>query len=60
MEIDELISGIIIKKIGKILSETPVKSAEILNPFSLRSFSFFNLTLLDSFNRTLAESFNSR
>jgi hypothetical protein len=55
MEIDELISGIIIKKIDKILSETPVKPAEILNPFSSRFFSYFNFALLGFSNKISAE-----
>jgi hypothetical protein len=46
-------------KINKMLSEAPVKPAEILNPFSSRFFSFFNLALLGSFNRTPAEPLNS-
>jgi hypothetical protein len=60
MEIDELISGIVIKKIDKILSETLVKPAEILNLFSSRSFSFFNFALLDSPNKILIKSFSNR
>jgi hypothetical protein len=59
MKIDELILGIIIKKIDKILSEAPAKFAEILNLFSPRSFFFFNFALLNSFNRTPAELFNN-
>jgi hypothetical protein len=42
----------VIPKISKILSKIPVKPAKILNPFSSRSFSFLNLTLLDFFNKT--------
>jgi hypothetical protein len=59
MEIDELISGIIIKKISEILSEIPLKPAKILNPFSPQSFSFLNPVLLNSFNKTLTEPLNS-
>jgi hypothetical protein len=47
MEIDELISGIIVKEIvpeiGKTLFETLAKPAEILNPFSSQSFFFLIL-----------------
>jgi hypothetical protein len=46
-------------KVNKILSETFVKFIKILNPFSPRFFSFFNLTLLDFSDRTLAELFNN-
>jgi hypothetical protein len=50
---------IIIPEMGEMLSEAPVKPAEILNPFSFRSFSFLNFTLLGFSDKTLAESFNS-
>jgi hypothetical protein len=49
----------IIPKIDKILSEVPVKPAEILNPFSFQSFSFLNFTLLGFFDKTLAEFLNN-
>jgi hypothetical protein len=49
----------IIPKIDKILSEAPVKPAEILNLFSSRFFFFFNFALLNSFNRTPAKLFNN-
>jgi hypothetical protein len=49
----------IIPKIDKILSETLVKPAEILNLFSPRFFFFFNLTLLNSFGKILAKLFNN-
>jgi hypothetical protein len=60
MEIDELILGDIIKRVNKMLSEVPVKSAKILNPFSPRFFFFLNFALLDSSDKILAESFGSR
>jgi hypothetical protein len=59
MEIDELISGVIVKKMGKILFKAPVKLAKILNLFSPQFFSFFNFTLLGFLDRTPAEFFNS-
>jgi hypothetical protein len=49
----------IIPEINKILSEIPVKPAEILNLFSSRFFSFFNLTLLGFFGRIFTELFNN-
>jgi hypothetical protein len=49
----------IIPEINKILSETPVKPAEILNPFSSRFFSFFNLALLDFPDKILVKLFNN-
>jgi hypothetical protein len=49
----------IIPKINKMLSETPIKPAEILNLSLSRSFSFLNLTLLGSSNKTLAEPFSN-
>jgi hypothetical protein len=49
----------VISKISKILSETPVKPAEILNLFSSRFSSFLNFALLGSPNKTLAKFFNS-
>jgi hypothetical protein len=49
----------IIPKMGKILSEALTEPAEILNPFSFRSFSFFNFTLLGSLNKISAELFNN-
>jgi hypothetical protein len=45
----------IISKINKILSKAPVKPAKILNSFSSRSFSFFNLALLDFPGKILTE-----
>jgi hypothetical protein len=60
IEIDELISGVIIEKVDKMLSETPVKPAEILNPFSPRSSSFLNFALLGSPNKIPAKSLSSR
>jgi hypothetical protein len=42
-------------EVNKILSGVSVKPAEILNPFSFRSFSFFNFALLDFLNRIPAE-----
>jgi hypothetical protein len=59
MEIDELISGVIIEKMGKILSEALIELAEILNPFSSRFFSFFNLTLLGSPDRIPVKPFGN-
>jgi hypothetical protein len=59
MEIDELISGIIIREIGKILSEIPVKPAEILNLFSSRFFFFLNFALLNSPSKTFTELFGN-
>jgi hypothetical protein len=59
MEIDELISRVIVKKMGKILLKALVKPTEILNLFSPRSFSFFNFTLLNSSGKTPAEPFNN-
>jgi hypothetical protein len=49
----------IIPKINKILSEAPVKPAEILNFFSSRFFFFFNLALLDSPDKILTKLFNN-
>jgi hypothetical protein len=49
----------VISKINKILSEVLVKSAEILNLFSSRFFSFFNLALLGFFDRIPAEFFGN-
>jgi hypothetical protein len=49
----------IIPEISKILSETPVKPAEILNLFSFRFFSFLNFALLGSPNRIFAEFFGN-
>jgi hypothetical protein len=49
----------IIPKMSKILLKAPVKPAEILNLFLPRSFSFFDLTLLDSSNKIFAELFNN-
>jgi hypothetical protein len=49
----------IISKIGKMLSEAPVKSAEVLNLFLSRFFSFLNFALLGFFGRILAKLFNS-
>jgi hypothetical protein len=46
-------------KVNKILSEVPIKSAENLNPFSPRSFSFLNFALLGFFNRIFAKPFNN-
>jgi hypothetical protein len=42
-------------KIDEILSKVPIKSAEILNPFSPRFFFFLNFTLLDSPNKIPAK-----
>jgi hypothetical protein len=60
MEIDELILGIIVEEVGKILSEAPLEPAEVLNPFSPRSSFFLDFALLGSFGRTLTEPFSSR
>jgi hypothetical protein len=46
-------------KINKILSETFIKPAEILNPFSSRFFSFLNFIFLDFFGKTFAKSLNN-
>jgi hypothetical protein len=49
----------IIPEIDKILSKAPVKPAEILNPSSPQSFSFFNPALLDSSGKTPAKLLNN-
>ena len=59
MEIDELISGIVIKKVNKMSSKAPTKPAEILNPSSPRFFSFLNPTLLDFSGKTPAKPFGN-
>jgi hypothetical protein len=46
-------------EIDKMLFRALVKPAEILNPFSPRSFSFFNSALLGFPDRTPAELFNN-
>jgi hypothetical protein len=46
-------------EMDKLLLETLAKLAEILNPFSSRSFSYFNPALLDFPGRTLTESLSS-
>jgi hypothetical protein len=60
MKIDELISGVIIKKMDKVLSEIPVKLAKILNPFSFRFSFFLNFALLDSPGKISVKSLNNR
>jgi hypothetical protein len=60
MEIDELILGVIMEKVGEMLLEISVKFAEVLNPFSPRFSSFLNFALLGFPGRTPAESFSSR
>jgi hypothetical protein len=42
-----------------LLLKAPVKLAEVLNPFSSRSSSFFNFAFLDFFNRTFAKPLGS-
>jgi hypothetical protein len=49
----------VISKISKILSEAPVKPAEILNLFSFRFFSFFDFALLGFSGRIFAEFFSN-
>jgi hypothetical protein len=46
-------------KVNEILSEAPVKLAEVLNLFSPRFFSFFNFALLGFFGRIPAEPFDN-
>jgi hypothetical protein len=46
-------------EIDEILSKIPVKSAKVLNPFSSRFFSFFNLALLDFSNKIPVKSFSN-
>jgi hypothetical protein len=46
-------------EVNEILSGVPAKPAEILNLFSPRSFSFFNLALLGFPDRTPAELFGN-
>jgi hypothetical protein len=45
----------VISKVSEILSEVPVKPAEILNLFSSRFFFFFDSALLDFFSKIPAE-----
>jgi hypothetical protein len=52
---DREIKNILNLKMDKILSETLIKPAKVLNSSSPRSPSFFNPALLDSSNRTPAE-----
>jgi hypothetical protein len=47
-------------KINEILSEISVKPAEILNPFSPRFFSFFDLALLGFSGKTPVESLGNQ
>jgi hypothetical protein len=47
-------------EMDELLLEIPVKPAEILNPFSPRSFSFLNPALLDFSDKTSTEPFNNR
>jgi hypothetical protein len=49
----------VIPKINKILSEILAEPAEILNPFSPRSFFFFNFALLSFPDRIFTELFDS-
>jgi hypothetical protein len=56
---DKKMRNIINLKIDEILSEAPAKPAKILNPFSSRSSSFFNLALLNSPGKIFAKFFNN-
>jgi hypothetical protein len=46
-------------KMNELLLETPVKPAEILNPFSPRFSSFLDPAFLGSFDRIFAEPFSN-
>jgi hypothetical protein len=54
------IKNILDLEMDKMLFKTPIKPAEILNPFLFRSSSFLNLALLDSFNRIPAKPLGSQ